>query len=53
MVFHDPTHNRKTQSGSALLGREIRQEEPFLHFSGNAVPGVGNHQFDDVAARHR
>jgi len=40
MVFHDPTHNRETQSGATLLGREIRQEE-LPSFLGNAVSGVG------------
>src|ERR1700674_1622250 len=40
MVFHNSAHNRQAQSGAALLGREVRQEQAFLNVARNPLPGV-------------
>ena len=52
MVFHNSAHNRQPQPGAALLGRKIRQEQPLLDIARNSLAGVGDSQFDCVAAGH-
>src|SRR5882724_8506379 len=49
MVFDDAAHNGKSEAGSALLGRKIRQKKFFLQLGGDAVPGVGDDQLDRFA----
>src|ERR1017187_4214710 len=53
MIFHDTAHNGQAQAGTALLGREIGQEEFFFEFAGHTVTRVGDHNFYRVAARHQ
>src|ERR1019366_3012974 len=53
MVFHNSAHNGQNQPRAALLGRKVRQEQPFLHIARNALSRVGDHQFDGIAAGHQ
>ena len=51
MIFDNSADNGEAQSSAAFLGREIRQEKFFLKFAGHAVAGVGDGNFNGVAAR--
>src|SRR5215469_7275392 len=53
MVLNDSAHNRQTQPGATLLGREVRQKEFFLQFLGDAVPRVGHQNLYRIAAGHQ
>src|SRR6266404_4388627 len=53
MVFHNSAHNSQTQPGATLLGGKVRQEQPFLNVARNSLPGVGDNQFDGIAAGHQ
>ena len=49
MIFDDSAHDRKTQSGPATLGREIRQEQLLFYIRSDTMSGVGNDHFDRIA----
>jgi len=40
VVADDAVHDRQSQSRSAALRREVRQEQPFLVFGGDAAAGT-------------
>src|SRR6266567_7633341 len=53
MIFHDATDDGQAESGAALFGGEIGQEEFFLELAGHAVACIGDGNLDRVAARHQ
>src|SRR5258706_837548 len=53
MLFDDAAHDRQAQSGSALSGGEIRQEELFLQLAGHAMAGICDGDFDPVTAGYQ
>src|SRR5690348_9733566 len=52
MIFHNPAYDCQAQPGAAFLGREIGHEQALLGLLGDALPGIGNADFDSIAAGH-
>src|SRR5215469_16216042 len=42
VIFDDAAHDGQTQPGPALLGGEIRKEEPFLHVTADAGTAISD-----------
>src|SRR5262252_6038854 len=42
VIFYNAAHNRKSQSGAAFLGREIRQEKFLFDVVGYALASIGD-----------
>ncbi len=53
VVFHNSAHNGQAQPRAALLGGKVRQEQSFLNVARDSLPGVGDNQFDGIAAGHQ
>src|SRR6185312_12137291 len=46
MIFHNPAYNCQAQPGAAFLGREIWHEQPLLSLLRDALPAVGDADFN-------
>ena len=53
MLFDDAAYDGQAKAGAALSGGEIRQEEFFFQLASHAVAGVGDGDFDGVAAGYQ
>src|SRR5580704_156779 len=53
VIFNNTIHDGKPKSGAALLGGEIRQEEPFFQLPRNAVASVGDGNLHYITASHQ
>src|ERR1700758_4137288 len=50
MILHNPAHDREAKPGTAPFRGEVRQEQLLLQFSRDAMTGIGNRDFNRVAA---
>src|SRR5580658_6817137 len=50
VVFDDTVHDGKSKARAALLGGEVRQEQPLLQLPRNAVASIGDSDLHHVAA---
>src|SRR5215472_9543895 len=48
VIFDDAAHDGQPQTGAALLGGEIRKEEPLLHVPADAGSAVSDRDFHCV-----
>src|SRR5579863_7582034 len=50
MIFHDAVYDGEAEPGTALLSGEVGKKKSFLQLASHAMAGVGNSNFDGVAA---